>query len=140
MLSLTSGTARHVSVLMVVMALFAFALAPWAGTPRRVSAQPLDTVVLDWNLEAVNTFLNALTAPTPGVGQAPQVAILHIAMVQGALYDAVNMIDGGYQPYLAGLPAADRPARQRAAHSGPPRIGLRRMPRANPLRQRHRPA
>lgn len=106
---------RHVSALMVVMAVFAFALAPWAGMPRQVSAQPLDTVVLDWNLEAVNTFLNAPAAPTPGAGLPPQVAILHIAMVQGALYDAVNMIDGGYQPYLAGLPAADASASRAAA-------------------------
>jgi hypothetical protein len=33
------------------------------------------------------------------------VALLHFAMVHGAIYDAVNAIDGGYQPYL-GAPEA----------------------------------
>jgi hypothetical protein len=36
-------------------------------------------------------------------------------MVQGAVYDAVNSIDGGHQPYLAGLPEASRSASQEAA-------------------------
>ena len=31
---------------------------------------------------------------------------LHLAMVQGAVYDAANAIDGGYQPYLEDLPDA----------------------------------
>ena len=43
------------------------------------------------------------------------VVALHLAMVQGAVYDAVNAIDGGHQPYLAGLPAASQSASQRAA-------------------------
>ena len=30
-----------------------------------------------------------------------------MAMVQGAVYDAVNSIDGGHEAYLDGLPAAD---------------------------------
>jgi len=36
-------------------------------------------------------------------------------MVQGAVYDAVNMIDGGHHPYLAGLPAAPASASRAAA-------------------------
>ena len=31
---------------------------------------------------------------------------LHLGMVQCTVYDAANAIDGGYQPYLAGLPEA----------------------------------
>jgi hypothetical protein len=65
--------------------------------------------VLDWNLYAVNALANPLapTPPTtPGAAQTPPVASLHLAMVQGAVYDAVNAIDGGYQPYLSGLPSA----------------------------------
>lgn len=31
---------------------------------------------------------------------APPVSMLHLAMVHGAVYDAVNAIDGGYTPYL----------------------------------------
>jgi hypothetical protein len=38
--------------------------------------------------------------------QAPPVAVLHLAMVHGEIYDAVNAIDGGYEPYL-GAPDAE---------------------------------
>ncbi len=38
-----------------------------------------------------------------------------MAMVQGAVYDAVNAIDGGYEPYLKGLPAAPASASVDAA-------------------------
>jgi hypothetical protein len=75
----------------------------------------VDTTVLDWNLHAVDALINAPTAATPGVGQPPGVAALHLAMVQGAVYDAVNMIDRGYQPYLKGLPHAPRSASMQAA-------------------------
>ena len=36
-------------------------------------------------------------------------------MVQGAVYDAVNAIVGGYQPYLPDLPTASPSASQEAA-------------------------
>ena len=36
-------------------------------------------------------------------------------MVHGAVYDAVNAIDGGHQPYLDGLPPASPSASQEAA-------------------------
>ena len=49
------------------------------------------------------------------MGQGPTVAILHLAMVQGAVYDAVNMIDGGHEPYLDDLPAAPSSASKSAA-------------------------
>jgi hypothetical protein len=49
------------------------------------------------------------------MGQGPTVAILHLAMVQGAVYDAVNMIDGGHEPYLDDLPAAPASASKPAA-------------------------
>jgi hypothetical protein len=56
-----------------------------------------DTVT-EWHLNASNT----LFAPP----QDARVSMLHLAMVQGAVYDAVNAIDGGYQPYL-GSPQAN---------------------------------
>ena len=36
-------------------------------------------------------------------------------MVQGVVFDTVNAIDGGYEPYLAGLPPASPRASKRAA-------------------------
>src|SRR6266513_4397351 len=56
------------------------------------SAAPADAVT-DWNLIASNAIV--VTA-----GQPPPVSVLHFAMVQGAVYDAVNAIDRGHRPYL----------------------------------------
>jgi hypothetical protein len=49
--------------------------------------------VTDWNLNASNAIV--VTA-----GQPPPVSALSFAMVQGAVYDAVNAIDRGHRPYL----------------------------------------
>jgi hypothetical protein len=43
---------------------------------------------------------NASTALMGVAGQPPQVSVTHLAMVHGAVYDAVNAIDGGYEGYL----------------------------------------
>jgi hypothetical protein len=51
-----------------------------------------DTVT-EWNLHAENALM--VTA-----GQPPQQSVLHMAMVHGAVYDAVNAIDGGHEGYL----------------------------------------
>jgi hypothetical protein len=45
----------------------------------------------------------------------PPVASLHIAMVELAMYDAVNAIDRTREPYLRGLPRASRTASKSAA-------------------------
>jgi hypothetical protein len=80
--------------------------------PTSVQAAAVDVPdqVLAWNLHAYNELI-------VGKGQSPPVAALHLAMVHGAIYDAVNDIDGGYQPYLAApefimadLPATDTKA------------------------------
>ena len=48
-----------------------------------------DTVT-EWNLNASMAF----------AAQPPQQSMPHFAMVQGAVYDAVNAIDGGHEGYL----------------------------------------
>jgi hypothetical protein len=77
------------------------ASAPSAQTPGYTGA------VRMWNANA----LAALGA----AGQPPNVAVLNMAMVQGAVYDAVNSIDGGHEPLHAGLPAASPTASMDAA-------------------------
>src|SRR5215210_6463165 len=67
----------------VVVALAALA-APAVGAA--------DTVT-QWNQ-------NAATALYVAAAQPPNVSVLHMAMVQGAVYDAVNAIDGGHEGYL----------------------------------------
>jgi hypothetical protein len=80
------------------------AVAAAAILSLALSAPARADTVTDWNSHA----LSALTAAPPaGAGQSPLVATLHLAMVHGAVYDAVNAIDGRYQPYL-GAPKAKR--------------------------------
>jgi hypothetical protein len=64
-----------------------------------------DTVT-DWN-----GFANAAIVST---GPTAHSAVLSTAMVQGAVYDAVNAIAGGYEPYLP-TPSADPMFSQDAA-------------------------
>jgi hypothetical protein len=71
--------------------------------------------VLDWNKHALDALANPPTAGTPGAGLTPPVQAVHMAIVQGAVYDAVNAIDGGYEPYLEGLPSAPASASEAAA-------------------------
>ena len=55
--------------------------------------------VTDWNTNANS----AIFATTP----TAHAAVLSTAMVQAAVYDAVNAIAGGYQPYLSTTARAD---------------------------------
>jgi hypothetical protein len=76
-------------------ALLATALAvPTSAQGEDDSAQ----VVLDWNQYAVAATTAAPALPPPLAG-------LVMAMVHGAIYDAVVSIAGGYQPYLGQLEA-----------------------------------
>ena len=69
-----------------------------------VAAEPTN-MVLVWNENAVLVTSQPPTNTPPGLGQGPPLSALHVAMVQGAIYDAVNAIDGRHEPYLPGLSA-----------------------------------
>ncbi|MGC1813137.1 MAG: hypothetical protein WA696_03230, partial [Solirubrobacterales bacterium] len=100
-------------LVLLVLGVCALAIPATAGAAQQSTSAE---AVRDWNLYAANALGNPATAPVmPGVGQAPQVSVLHVGMVQGAVYDAVNAIDGGHQPYLAGLPPASPSASKAAA-------------------------
>jgi hypothetical protein len=90
-------------------------LASTAVAGADTIAAETDTTVLDWNRHAVEALINAPAASVPGAGQTPPVSLLHLAMVQAAVYDAVNMIDRGFEPYLDDLPRAPRSASKQAA-------------------------
>lgn len=74
------------------------------------SAQASPPVVSDsvraWDAHALAAIFNPTNALVPGAGQTPPVGAQHMAMTQLAVYDAVNSIAGGHQPYLKGLPKA----------------------------------
>jgi hypothetical protein len=73
--------------------------------PATALASEPGNMVLVWNENAVSVISSPGTATPPGLGQAPPLSSLSVAMVHGAIYDAVNAIDKGHQPYLAGLSA-----------------------------------
>ncbi|MCL6699613.1 vanadium-dependent haloperoxidase [Sphingomonas sp. NSE70-1] len=68
-----------------------------------------------WNERAAVTLVNGNTAATPGLMFPPPVAFIHLAIVQAAVYDAVNAIKGGHYPYLEGLKAATSASQDAAA-------------------------
>lgn len=72
---------RGAGLLVAVAALLALAAPVRADT------------VSEWNLNATNALMGTL-------GQPPQVSVPHLATVHGAVYDAVNAIDGGRDGYL----------------------------------------
>jgi hypothetical protein len=75
-------------------------VAPTAG---QAAAVDVPDQVLAWNQHAYDELIVLLPPPN----NAPAVAGLHMAMVHGAIYDAVNAITGRYQPYLGSPPMAD---------------------------------
>ena len=94
--------------------LFSIALLGAAMHPGPAYAAENDAVSV-WNQRAVTTLINGNTAATPGVMFAPPVAFIHLGIVQGAVYDAVNAIKGGHDPYLKGLKAPTSASKGAAA-------------------------
>ena len=100
---------------MVVLAFLMLAAAlPLAGA-QGATASATSSAVRDWNGHALAALGNPPTATVPGAGQPAPLAATHMAMVQIAVFDAVNSITGGYEPYIDGLPTAPSGASQDAA-------------------------
>ena len=91
-----------------------------------VAADEPSDMVLVWNANAVSIISSPAAQPLPpappvpflGLGQGPPPSALHLAMVHGAIYDAVNAIAGTHEPYLANLPAVPSPISTAAAVVG----------------------
>src|SRR4051794_38763173 len=88
-------------------------------TATATAAEPTD-MVLEWNLNAVNTIFGATTATPAGFGHNPPLAGVDLAIVHAAVYDAVNAIDGSHEPFLrhinAPAGASEAAAAATAAH------------------------
>ncbi len=85
------------------------AAAVLAASPARA-----DTVT-DWNVNATDALVTT-------AGQAPTVSTIHLAMVHGAVFDAVNSIDRGYEPYLVRVPARSWYSKDAAAATAAYRV------------------
>src|SRR5437899_5869962 len=86
--------------------------------------------VTDWNLIAS-------TAIVTTAGQPPPVSALSFAMVQGAVYDAVNAIDRGHQPYLFQPPSNPTDSKEAATATAAFRVlvGFDDLPGLFPTQQ-----
>ena len=93
---------RAAGLLAAAASLFALA----ASAPARA-----DTVT-EWNAIATSAIVTT-------AGQPPHAAPLSLAMVHGAVYDAVNAIERGHQPYLVAPRAKRRIPRMRPPRRRP---------------------
>ncbi len=64
------------------------------------AADPVVNQVVAWNEIAYREMFVVKNLPPP-------VAVLNLSIVHAAVYDAVNAIEGGYEPYLGAPAAAD---------------------------------
>jgi hypothetical protein len=84
--------------------------------------------VTDWNGYASNAIVATATQPPPA-------AVLSFAMVQGAVYDAVNAIDRGHRPYLTQPPARPTDSEDAAAATAAFRVLAGLFPAQQPTLQ-----
>ncbi len=91
---------RGAAMAVAIVVLTAVLALPTSGS---VAAQSVPDQVLAWNQHAYDELILG----TPATWKSPVVSALHLAMVHGAIYDAVNAIAGGYEPYLVTPAVAD---------------------------------
>lgn len=91
---------RGAAMAVAIVVLTAVLALPTSGS---VAAQSVPDQVLAWNQHAYDELI----VGTPATWKSPVVSALHLAMVHGAIYDAVNAIAGGYEPYLVAPATAD---------------------------------
>jgi hypothetical protein len=122
--SIMGKTARRLRARSVAVSGVAALLLTGAVSTPTASADVPDQV-LAWNQHAYDELIGVKA-------QAPVVAVLHLAMVHGAVYDAVNAIDGGYEPYLGAPDAEDTFSVDAAAAAAAYRVLLNVIPDREP--------
>jgi hypothetical protein len=115
---ITPISTRAIGVLLGLAAL------GWMIAPAPARA---DTVT-DWNGYASTAIVATATQPPP-------VAVLSFAMVQGAVYDAVNAIDRGHRAYLPQPPARASDSKDAAAATAAYRVLIALFPLQQPALQ-----
>ncbi len=113
---------KKISILPLFIAITLIALA--SARVTRADA------VTDWNAIASDAIV--VTALQP-----PPVSALSFAMVQGAVYDAVNAIDRGYRPYLVQPPSNPTDSKEAATATAAFRVlvGFDDLPGLFPTQQ-----
>jgi hypothetical protein len=100
-------------------------LAAAALIALSASASARADTVTDWNVHAVSSLVGT-------AGQSPTVSTIHLAMVHGAVYDAVNSIDERYEPYLVDVRARDWYSKDAAAATAAYRVLAAIVPAQQP--------
>ena len=86
-----------------------------AATVALAAAPARADTVTTWNMHATDALITTAR-------QAPTVSTIHLAMVHGAVYDAVNAIDREYEPYLVRLRARSWFSKEAAAAAAAHRV------------------
>jgi hypothetical protein len=90
-----------------------------ASAPARADA------ITDWNAHAVDALVGT-------AGQPPTVSTVHLAIVHGAVYDAVNSIDKRREPYVVAVRARRWYSQDAAAATAAYRVLLALVPGQQP--------
>jgi hypothetical protein len=116
---------RPSKIRLAVAVLLAAAVGGLSASAR---GEPDENLAIEWNAIASTAIMTTAAQP-------PHAAVLSLAMVQGAVYDAVNAIDGGHQPYLVAPPANPGDSKDAAAATAAFRVlvGFRADERDPPL-------
>jgi hypothetical protein len=85
----------------------------------------LGDAVTEWNINASSAIF--------AEGPTAHASTLSFAMVQGAVYDAVNGIEGGYQPYLVKPAASPRDSEDAAVATAAYRVLVAVVPASQPV-------
>jgi hypothetical protein len=96
-------------------------LAAVAAAVALAAAPARADTVTDWNLHATDALITTAR-------QAPTVSTIHLGMVHGAVYDAVNAIDREYEPYLVRLRARSWFSQDAAAATAAYRVLVHLVP------------
>ena len=100
---------------------FGLCLAAAALIALSAPATTRADAVTDWNAHAVSALVGT-------AGQSPTVSTVHLAMVHGAVYDAVNSVDKRYEPYLVQVRARPWYSKDAAAATAAYRVLLAILP------------
>jgi hypothetical protein len=118
---------QHARIARFTIAVVALVVA-LGGLAASARAESADNTVTEWNAIAASATIAT-------AGQPPHVAPLSLGMVQGAVYDAVNAIDGGHRPYLAAPSAAKSDSKRAAAATAAYRVLVGLFPTQQPTLQ-----
>ena len=94
-------------VISMIMMLFGPTLAKSKNSPRKAVVTTSDAVLLQWNETAIAAMPPPTGPPFPG--------IRFMAIVQLAVFEAVNAITGKYEPYLGTITASPDASTEAAA-------------------------